>query len=101
MHEQGLKMLERGQAQVICTHGDLEYIVHTLQSGDCFGEMALVDMGPRSASVVTTVESQLIEITRHHLLEVHKHDPNQFALLQMNISREICRRLRKTDAMLA
>ena len=71
-----------------------------LEAGDCFGEMALLDLFPRSASVRALDDSRAFEITAADLLRLFEHDMEQFALVQMNIAREMCRRLRETDEML-
>jgi CRP-like cAMP-binding protein len=95
-----LFVLEEGQAHVTKLLEGHEYIVHTLNPGDCFGEMALIDMGPRSANVVCLKPCRTIEIFQHHLLAIYKHDIEQFTLVQMNMAREVCRRLRKADRQL-
>jgi CRP-like cAMP-binding protein len=68
--------------------------------GDCFGEMALMDLFPRSASIRALVDSTAIELTPDDLLRLYDHDLEQFTLVQMNIGREVCRRLRATDELL-
>ena len=74
--------------------------LRVLEPGDCFGEMALLDLFPRSASVRAQDPSRALEITAADLLRLFEHDVEQFALVQMNIAREMCRRLRETDEML-
>jgi CRP/FNR family transcriptional regulator, cyclic AMP receptor protein len=71
-----------------------------LHGGDCFGEMALMDLFPRSASVCALEPSRAIEITPAALQRLAERDLEQFALLQMNLGREVCRRLRATDELL-
>jgi CRP/FNR family cyclic AMP-dependent transcriptional regulator len=46
----------------------------TLRAGDYFGEMALVDDGPRSASVVATAELHVLRIPRRVFLELLEQD---------------------------
>jgi hypothetical protein len=41
-----------------------------------------------------------IEITPADLMRLAETDMEQFALIQMNIGREVCRRLRATDELL-
>jgi hypothetical protein len=41
-----------------------------------------------------------IELSPGDLLRLYEHDGEQFALVQMNIGRELCRRLRATDDLL-
>jgi CRP-like cAMP-binding protein len=62
--------------------------------------MALLDLFPRSAAVRAVDDCVAIELAPTDLLRVFEHDSEQFALIQMNIGREMCRRLRTTDEML-
>lgn len=75
-------------------------MLRTLNEGDCFGEMALIDNGPRSASVRAVEDCVAIEISATDLYRVYELDLKQFALIQMNMGREVCRRLRQADDML-
>ena len=93
-------VLEVGRVDVIKTWEGGEFILHRLEAGDCFGEMALMDLLPRSASVRADVDCSAIEVGAADLLRLFERDVEQFALIQMNIGREVCRRLRAADEML-
>ncbi len=97
---QTMYVLERGRAAVIKRWKGLGYVLHYLAEGDCFGEMALMDLCPRSASVRAEADCAAIELSAEHLYHLAKHDLEQFALIQMNMGREVSRRLRSTDEML-
>ncbi len=71
-----------------------------LGEGDCFGETALADLFPRSASVMALEDCQAMEIPTQAVHELFQCDLEQFALLQTNIAREIGRRLRQSDSAL-
>ena len=62
--------------------------------------MALMDLNRRSASVRATHDCQAMEIRPSALHELFERDCEQFALIQMNMGREVCRRLRATDDLL-
>ena len=96
----GMYVLEKGHVEIYKNWEGEEYKLSELKAGDCFGEMALVDCGIRSASVRATVDSQAIQIPGCTLTEIARHDIEQFALIQMNMGREICRRLRKADELI-
>jgi CRP-like cAMP-binding protein len=74
-----------------------EYVLSILKEGDCFGEMAVMDLGPRSASVRAVEDCTAIHISAATLYQVYEQDLKQFALIQMNMGREVCRRLREAD----
>lgn len=93
-------VLERGRAAVVKGWQGQDVLLHHLAPGDCFGEMALMDLHPRSASVLAELDCEAIELTPDHLLELHDRDLEQFTLVQMNIGREVCRRLRAMDEQL-
>jgi len=93
-------VLETGSAVVIKGWQSNDTLLHRLRAGDCFGEMALMDLFPRSASVRAVEDCQAIELTTADLLRLFERDAEQFALIQMNIGREVCRRLRATDELL-
>ena len=93
-------VLEEGEVAVAKEWKGEEYVIRNLQAGDSFGEMAFIDLFPRSASVKALEDSSAIELTRDSLYEVYKCDLEQFALIEMNIGREISRRLRDADERL-
>jgi CRP-like cAMP-binding protein len=101
-HDEASSMfvLEAGRAVVLKHCDDRDFVLHTLVPGDCFGEMALMDLLPRSASVRAQEDCRAIEIDTDDLMALFERDIEQFALLQMNIGREVCRRLRATDELL-
>jgi CRP/FNR family cyclic AMP-dependent transcriptional regulator len=65
-----------------------------LAEGDCFGEMALIDFQPRSASAKAESNCQAIEIPSKSLRSLYKQDLEQYTMIMMNLGREISRRLR-------
>jgi CRP-like cAMP-binding protein len=69
-----------------------------LHAGECFGEMSLMDLSPRSASVRALEECTALEVSAACLLEVYAHDVEQFAIIEMNMGREASRRLRDVEA---
>jgi len=98
---QSLFVLESGEAKVEKATVDGQRVLHHFGPGDCFGEMALVDMNPRSASVVALSDCQALEIHNMSLFGLYERDLEQFTLIQMNLMREVSRRLRDLDQRLA
>ncbi len=93
-------VLESGRVQVLRRAPERDIVLCEFASGDCFGEMALMDLHPRSASVRAVERCRAIEFGTAALHELYHRDAAQFALVQMNIGREVCRRLRATDDLL-
>jgi len=96
----GLYVLEVGRVAVLKGWKGKQFLLRYLGQGDCFGEMALMDLFPRSASVRAMENCTAIELTSDHLYRLFERDAEQFALIQMNMGREVSRRLRETDELL-
>ena len=54
-----------------------------------------MDLLPRSASVRAVEDCTAIRLSAANLYQVYEQDLKQFALIQMNMGREVTRRLRK------
>jgi CRP-like cAMP-binding protein len=72
-----------------------------LGPGDWFGEMSIVDIQPRSATVRALAPARLLRITASDLDALYRHDLKSYALIVLNLARELSRRLRVTDGILA
>ena len=72
-----------------------------LGPGDWFGEMSMIDMQPRSATVRALAPSQLLRITSEDLDRLYRSDLKSYALIVLNIARGMSRRLRVRDAIAA
>jgi CRP/FNR family cyclic AMP-dependent transcriptional regulator len=90
-------VLESGRVAVLKSWNGSQYTLRRMGVGDCFGEMALIDFGPRSASVMAEADATAIEFSPSCLLEIAKRDLEQYALVYMNMARELSRRLRRAD----
>jgi len=82
---------------VLITDSDSETIFATLESGDFFGELALLDEEPRSASAISTMPSRLIGFFRTDLLTLMKRSPELGNKILLNLSRILGERLRRTN----
>ena len=70
--------------------------------GDWFGEMAILNVHPRSASVRALAPSLLLSMGAEQVERLlYRRDVKDYALVLMNISRELGRRLRVADGILA
>jgi CRP/FNR family transcriptional regulator, cyclic AMP receptor protein len=97
---QSLFVLETGRVAVLKLWNGREHLLAELGPGDCFGEMALMDLFPRSASVRALEACSALELTSSAFYGLYEKDLEQFALIQMNLGREVSRRLRLADERL-
>lgn len=72
---------------------DNEITIARLRNGECFGEMALFDGEPRSASARTTAPSVLSIYSREDLMTVI----DQYPTIALGIINEISKRLRNVQ----
>lgn len=93
-------VLERGRALAVKSLGGGELPLLELGPGDCFGEVALLDLGTRSGSVRALEDCAALELSSRALYALSLPHPEQFALVYMNLGRELARRLRRADERL-
>ena len=94
VREGELEVLKRGKAGA-------EYKLAQLKVGDCVGEMSLIDIQPRSATARARGNATLYVLDIAEIAKLYGNDVEAYALLVLNISREISRRLRVADEVLA
>src|SRR5262252_5692565 len=93
-------VLQAGRVAVLKEWQGEACLLRHLEKGDCFGEMALMDLLPRSASIRALEDCTAIQISAANLYRVYEKDLEQFTLIEMNMGREVCRRLRDADEQL-
>lgn len=72
---EGFFIIMNGSAEVIRERSDgTKAVVNTLGPTDFFGELTLLDDGLRTASVITTDETECLILTRWNFLAVLKED---------------------------
>ncbi|MBN2686281.1 MAG: cyclic nucleotide-binding domain-containing protein [Pontiellaceae bacterium] len=67
------------------------------KTGDCFGETSVMAIHPHTASALAIEDAELLVIPRAKLFHLYDTDPEIFGMLMMNIAREACRRLIRTE----
>ncbi|MDO9566827.1 MAG: MMPL family transporter [Candidatus Desulfaltia sp.] len=102
--EEGSSMylLLEGRAEVITKDKKTGkgIILAKLNPGDVFGEIALVEPGPRSADVCALEPISYLEIDWNGLKRIQKIYPRIASRLFLNLSRILGRRLVQTDKLL-
>jgi CRP-like cAMP-binding protein len=86
----------------ICKRGrnGAEFCLAVLKRGDCVGEMSLIDIQLRSATVRAVGAAELFVLDQTAIAKLYHTDLEVYALLVLNIAREISRRLRRADQAL-
>jgi CRP-like cAMP-binding protein len=83
-------MVRSGRVDVI-TYG---MVLENVQSGGVFGEIALIDQGPRSAAAMAAVPTEVVAINRDTFLAILRTYP-EFALRVMALLATRLRRMNK------
>ena len=88
---EGFFVVVSGQAEAIRERADgTRVVVNTFGPTDFLGELALLDEGPRTASVVTTEATECLVLTRWDFLGVLQEDVD----MAITILEEMARRFR-------
>jgi CRP-like cAMP-binding protein len=67
------------------------------KEGDTFGEMEVLDVMPSVATIKALVPTRVMSISNRNLRQIYKNDIKAFALIIMNLARDVSRRLRNMD----
>jgi len=94
----GFFILSSGKVRVVKDLGaDKEQTLATLTPGEFFGETALLDGYPRTASVQAVEKTECLALTRWDFMSELKSSPT----MAVEIVRVLARRLRECDASLS
>ncbi len=74
-----------------------EFDLGILERGQSFGELALIERSPRSATIRAKTSCVAIEIAASSLRRIREYDVDQFIQLLSNISLGLCQRMRAAD----
>jgi len=89
-----LYLILEGEVKVVLTSQEgKEIILNTLQAGDYFGEMSVLDHMPRSATIITMEPCRFMVITREVLIDQIRQHPK----LALKLLSEMSRRLREAN----
>ncbi|MFN7172310.1 MAG: Crp/Fnr family transcriptional regulator [Fimbriimonadaceae bacterium] len=92
-----LKILASGRVSITTPAGD---VLATLDSGAVFGEISLLDEGPRSANINALETCEVVTIPSDKLQHLMRQDTHMAANLLLNVARVLAHRLRSTSAHL-
>jgi hypothetical protein len=92
--DDGMYLVLDGELRVRLMIGGKETILATLGPGECFGEIALFDQGPRSADVVANKDSILLKISSEAFDKLRREAPELSAPILFAISKTLAARIR-------
>jgi CRP-like cAMP-binding protein len=90
-------IVAEGRVDVVRTDGSAERTLATMEAGDFFGEMTLLDELPRSATARATEPSQLYILYKTHLDDLSQESPRVATALLRNLARLLSARLRRQN----
>jgi CRP-like cAMP-binding protein len=93
----GMYVIQSGKVEVMKKVPDGEFPITTLNKGEIFGEMALFDLLPRSATVRASGEAVVLSIDKKGFFAKVSEDPT----LAFNILESMSRRIRALNNELA
>jgi CRP/FNR family transcriptional regulator, cyclic AMP receptor protein len=88
-------VLVDGSARVVHRRDGKEFELAVLKVGDFFGELALVDSGPRSADVETLTNCTMLRIEHGALRAIAGVYPNAALKLLIAVGRALVQRMRR------
>jgi len=93
-HGDALFMVLEGEVRARVMIGGIETTLATLGVGECFGELAIVDQGPRSADVLANQPTVLIKVSNGALKKLFAEAPALAAPFTLALTRVIAQRVR-------
>ena len=93
-HGDALFMVLEGEVRARVMIGGQETTLATMGVGECFGELAIVDQGPRSADVLANQPTVLIKVSEGALRKMFAEAPALAAPFMLALTRVIAQRVR-------
>ena len=87
-------LVRRGRVRIEQLVGSKPVVVETVTTGGHFGEMAIIDDSPRTASAVADEDSSLLVLHKNDFRSAVQDYPD----IAFEVFRELVRRLRDSDA---
>ncbi len=91
----GMYIIEKGKVQVVFE--PTQQVIAELYDGDFFGELALMDESPRSATVVARLDCKMLGFFQSDLLDLIERNPRLGVKIVMRLLSVIGERLKKSN----
>jgi CRP-like cAMP-binding protein len=93
-HGDAMYLVLEGQLRALSIVDGKEATLSTMDIGESFGEISLLDQGPRSADVIANLESTLLKISAKSLEKLLKDAPQAAGPFLWAVSKSVGTRLR-------
>jgi CRP-like cAMP-binding protein len=94
---EALFIVRSGKLVVSVPHHDSREILADLGPGQHFGEVSLIDHGPRSAEVKALTDTELLVLDEKSFKELLAFSPELRDKLQSNLLLDLCGKIRNTN----
>jgi CRP/FNR family transcriptional regulator, cyclic AMP receptor protein len=95
-------IVENGQVRIVKNFGTPDPVMLAeLRPGDFFGEMCFLETLPRSATAQAVGQTTAVSLTPMAMFHLYKKSPQQYAIIILNMARDLSRRLRRLDEIFA
>jgi CRP/FNR family cyclic AMP-dependent transcriptional regulator len=91
----GMYIIVKGTVEIVC--GPARHILAELNEGDFFGELALLDDSPRSATAVSKTPCKMLCFFKPELLDLINRDPGLGSKILFKLAWTIGERLKSTN----
>jgi hypothetical protein len=89
-------IIHEGKVEILNRMGDEDRVLATLEKGDFFGEMSVLEDLPRAATARALTDSRLLQINGSTFDQMLQGNPE----IAVRMMRKLSRRLRETDELL-
>lgn len=91
-----LFIIQSGVVEISCRRGGEKIVLSLMEKGEFFGEMALIDTRPRSATATALSRTRLLSIRRESFLNRANHDTS----IIFQLLKSLCQRIERTNRLL-
>lgn len=92
-----IRIVHTGRVRIVEEVDGTPMELAEFDAGQCFGETAVIAIHPHTAGAVALEDCAMLVIPREKLFGLYHTDSKLFGMLMLNIAREACRRLKKTE----
>jgi len=92
-----IRIVRSGRVRIVEDMNGESMALYEFNTGDCFGETAVIAIHSHTASAIAMEDTEMLVIPREKMFRLYDTDSKLFGMLVLNIAREACRRLNKSE----